>query len=161
MPCFTANINTNGQLLADVWVTDSAQSNEEFQRILADLRPDNLDPPGMKRCRALLDTGANKSCITERLAKSLDLNIQGAATISSVSESVNVNLYRVNIHMPFPGSVTQREGALVQNLQLTNWQGVQVFGIAGIDKSHDVLLGIDFIRQGALHVSGIQFTFCT
>ena len=161
MPCFTANINENGQLLTNVWVTDSAQGNEELQRILADPRPDNLGSSGMKYCCALLDTGANKSCITERLAESLNLNIQGATTISSVSESVDSNIYSVNIHIPFPGAVMLREGALVQSMQLTNWQGVQVLGIAGVDKSYDVLLGMDFIHKGALHVSGAQFTFCT
>ncbi len=38
------------------------------------------------------------------------------------------------------------------------WMGYALFHRA---HSYDVLLGIDFISQGALHVSGRQFTFCT
>ena len=47
-----------------------------------------------------------------------------------------------------------------QNVMPSNSLDMRVFGIPGIGESYDVLLGIDFIRHGALHVSGGHFTFC-
>ncbi len=160
MPCFTAHIDASGQLLANVWVTDSAKGEDALNPILADFDPEKLDAHDVRYCRAILDTGANRSCITERLAESLNLNIYGVEGMASVSESTEANLYRVNVHVPFSGKTKNLGDKIVQEISVSNWMDVRVLGIPGIEESFDVLLGIDFIRQGALHVSGGHFTFC-
>ena len=161
MPCFTAPVKS-GQLLINVLVTDAMQGERDIQKVftLTDLNDTALREQGVKPCCALLDTGASNSCITQRLAEFLDLNIQGKRQIASVSESTNANLYRVNIHFPISKNI-MNDDKVIQEINITNWLNVQAFGIPGISEEFDVLLGVDVILQGALHVSGGQFTFCT
>lgn len=158
MPCFTAPINDNGQILVRALVTDAARGESEFAEMFAAADPKNLDAHGIKSCNALLDTGANKSGIAERLAESLELNIFGTGNAASISGIAAVNVYRVNIHIPFGGAAV-KAGKEMYKVELSNWADAEVLGISG-GKSYDVLLGIDFIRHGALHVSGGHFTFC-
>ena len=37
MPCFTAPIDGNGQLLANAWVTDATRREADLARIFADI----------------------------------------------------------------------------------------------------------------------------
>ena len=161
MPCFTAPIDGNGQLIVTSWVTDVSLSMDmnKIDEAIAGNSVEKLAGLGIICCHSLLDTGANKSCITERLAESLNLTIQGSNQIHSVSESTTANLYRVNIHIPFSRATVQGS-RMIADWELRNWRDVKVIGISSTVQAYDLLLGIDFIRQGALHVSDKNFTFC-
>ena len=154
MPCLTAPITDNGQLLIVAWVSDAATVN-----VVADVaHPGNSE---VEPCSALLDTGANASCISERCAQKLGLIVRGKKNITSVSHSeVPLNEYRINIQIPFGGPVHHQDAQAVQNVVVFNIQNLLVAGMPGVNPDFDLLLGMDIIAPGSLHVSGDRFTFC-
>ena len=147
MPCLTAPITEKRQLIVEAWVTDATLDFSDGA-----FHPEKHPH---SQCDALLDTGANKSCIADRLARKLGLSVHEKQKISSISDSTESNVYRINIHVPFD-ALLRREGRIV----VSNCFNMSVFGIPGIDDSFDLLLGLDYISQGSLHVAGDAFTFC-
>ena len=142
MPCFTLPISEKGQLIITALVGD-AGDGAEIKRL--------------HQCHAMLDTGANASCVSNRLADKMQLTVRGKKEYASVSQMAAADLYRVNINIPFPPTPGEHK----ESVTFRYWNNVEVFGIPGVDQSFDVLLGMDLICHGALHVSGGQFTFCT
>lgn len=149
MPCFTGPISREGEVIVDAWVGNAtvsgvAESWEEIQK-------ENMMP-----LKALLDTGATHSCVTDRLAREMGLTVVARRQFASVSEVTDGNVYEVYVHIPFPARTAHDS-----NLHVTvgSTGRIEVSGIP-IEPAFDVLLGMDVIALGSLHVSGRRFTFC-
>ena len=142
MPCFTLDVSSSGQLLIDVHVT----SGDAKQVALGDAN----------RFRALVDTGANCSCVTERLARKLNLTSVGKTETTAALNRGEVRVYQVGVHIPSP--LAHPDGS--QEMVSRNFSSVKVLEMSSLQESFDLLIGMDIISTGGLHVSNGHFTFC-
>ena len=98
---------------------------------------------------ALLDTGASRTCISPTVAQALGLHPVGMRPTVSATHAVAVNVYLVDLVMPF-GSA----GLVLAATQVLEFapHGPGPF---------QILVGRDIICQGTLHISfDGHFTFC-
>ena len=82
----------------------------------------------------LIDTGASRSCVSERLAKKLKLKSLGAIQILTASEKVRMKIYSVTLIIPMVNSFR-----IFEKIEVAEYGG---------GKSHDVLLGRDILMKG-------------
>lgn len=160
MPCFSAAVNYTGRPLTSIWAAGA--DSDSASAVAKGLSLGQLQSAGVESCQALVDTGAERSCITEQLAAKLQLSCQGITQLNSASGSVRSKLYSVNFHIQVPvGADCEDDQEEIQRRVLgASWMDVEVMSIPGIDDSFDAVLGMDVIHRGAFHVSGRQFTFC-
>lgn len=98
---------------------------------------------------ALLDTGATMTCISQSVAQSANLRPIGMRSMVSATQSLPVNVYLVDLLLPFGPA-----GLIIQGAQ------VMEFSAAGVSP-FQVLVGRDIICQGTLTISfDAHFTFC-
>jgi len=153
MPCFNGTVNAEKELIAYAWVSDAVSVSDPKEGIKR-IQEQRIEP-----CRMLLDTGASCSCVTDRLARKMGLTVMGKDSYGSVSEdTAEGNVYHVHIHVPFNSGVVEEDGRMYANIGSVG--EVQVLGIPVEQASFDILLGMDIIMLGSLHVSGSVFTFC-
>jgi hypothetical protein len=108
--------------------------------------------------KALLDTGAQCSCISQRVAPIVGLTPRGRGLLASASETRETNTFLFNIG--FPMSMSQDPSGLVSG-------SMQIFGpLRGLEMNVeeeddvDVLIGLDVLGRGVLHVAfDGRFTF--
>jgi predicted aspartyl protease len=62
--------------------------------------PDNLAVPGIRGIQALVDTGAEQSCIDSLLASQLTLPIIDKKPISGIGGQMEANIYMAQVHVP-------------------------------------------------------------
>ncbi|MBI2404514.1 MAG: aspartyl protease family protein [Gemmatimonadetes bacterium] len=106
-------------------------------------------PPTVTTFPALLDTGASRTCIAPTVAQALGLLPVGMRPMVSATHAVPVNVYVVDLVMPFGNA-----GYVLGATQ------VMEFGLHGAGP-FQVLVGRDIICQGTLHMSfDGHFTFC-
>lgn len=89
-----------------------------------------------KKYRAIWDTGAAGSVITEKVVKELDLKPTGMVKVSTVNGERDANTYIVNIWLP--------NKVVVGNLKVTEGE------LPGED---EVLIGMDIISKGDLAIT--------
>ena len=82
----------------------------------------------------LIDTGASRSFVSQRLAEKLKLESLGAIPVLTASEQVEVETYSVTLIIPMGSSLR-----IFEKIEVAEYGG---------GKSHDVLLGRDIIRNG-------------
>ena len=82
----------------------------------------------------LIDTGASRSCVSERLAEKLKLKSLGAIQILTASEKVRMKIYSVTLIIPMVNSFR-----IFEKIEVAEYGG---------GKSHDVLLGRDILMKG-------------
>ena len=145
MPCFTQQIIHN-QILINVFITASDVGSDDK----------NYDTRSAISFRALVDTGATRSCVSHRVVKKMKIEAIDKKQVQTAAGLSESNLYRVNFHIPVVVGGEQYE----QKLNLKNFFELDVSEVS-LSEHYDVLLGMDVIMHGALHVSGNQFTFCT
>jgi len=87
---------------------------------------------------AIWDTGASQTVITHRLMARLNLAPIGAEVVCGVNSNQTVDVVAVSIKLP--------NGMLVPD--------VRVY-VCDIPPPIDMLIGMDIIRQGDLHISNI------
>jgi hypothetical protein len=98
---------------------------------------------------ALIDTGATVTCISPNVAQTVGLQPVGMRPMVSATESVPVNVYLVDLLLPFGAAGFILPGAQV--LEFTPAGG----------SPFQMLVGRDVICQGALTISfDGHFTFC-
>ena len=140
MHCFTEKI-VGGQILVPVFITtpvgeDSALSADNF-------------------VQALVDTGATRTCISPRAVKTLGVSPIDKKDVHTAAGKVQKFVYQINAHVMLPHE--QEEGE--KHFHMKNYILIDVME-ADCPPRFDMLLGMDVIRQGSLHVSGEHFTFC-
>jgi len=98
---------------------------------------------------ALIDTGASLTCISPSIAQTVGLQPIGMRAMVSATQAVPVNVYLVDLLLPFGAA-----GLLVP--------GTQVLEFApGGGSPFQMLVGRDIICQGSLTISfDGHFTFC-
>ena len=142
MPCVTLPIPDSGQPLVPVFLTDAASASAKNYH-------------GGGALLALLDTGALSLAISGRAAVRLGLTPQFDDSVHTAAGFVRVATYSVNLHIPMPGSEEVREFPEMHAVEFS------VRESEGDDEAEfDVILGMDVISAGALHVSDGHFTFC-
>ena len=109
----------------------------------------NSTPSSVTAFPALLDTGASRTCISPAVAQALRLQPVGMRPMVSATHAIPVNVYLVDLVMPFGNA-----GYVVAATQ------VMEFALHG-SGPFQVLVGRDIICQGTLHISfDGHFTFC-
>jgi uncharacterized protein YchJ len=99
-----------------------------------------------KKYKAIWDTGATGSVITEKIVKELDLMPTGMTKVSTASGERDVNTYIVSIWLP--------NNVVVCNVKVT--EGI-------IHGEYEVLIGMDIITKGDFAITNYDgktvFTF--
>lgn len=136
MPKFTLPINNQNQLIASVFI----------------ILDDNMPPKNTLQVRALFDTGANVNCITESVARYLQLKPIGKVPAATASNNIFFNKYKIKLSLPFPTN----DPSTVRMSEILNIEVLETKD----NPNFDVIIGMDIINLGVLIVSGNTFTFC-
>jgi hypothetical protein len=145
MPCIWGQHNKS-QLFPDVAVIPAASLATLIQPAAGQ------QPPSIQTFRALIDTGAQGTCITATVAKAIGLIPLGKKSVIGVSGVQSHNYYLFNVGFLIGGPVGPNKTMAGQiHLFATPIQGVEL-AIAG--GNFDVLLGMDIIGSGSLAVEG-------
>lgn len=142
MPCIWGNHNRS-QLLLNVVILDASA----FRTVAA-----GGASPTLSAFAALIDTGAQTTCIAPKVAQQLGLQPLGKIRVAGVSGAALHNYYVFHVGFPLtmPGAPGSPPQAQIQILQ-TPIQGAE---IVSSGQQFDVLLGMDVLAQGVLVMLG-------
>jgi len=122
------------------------QNNTFSRRIITDVIVYNFALEQKLSVKALWDTGATKSVITENLAKELNLEKVTIAQITSANGIDEMPVYMVNFKLPNDMDVS----------------GIKVISCKSIH-DFDAIIGMDIIAKGDFAITGksgnIKFSF--
>ena len=144
MPRFRSNLDKNDQPLCKIMVYPFfiRQPKEGAQKYHA--------------CLALIDTGANRSCITDKLAKELKLSPISVESVNNTTGIHTTNVYRINILVASYNVNHQQK----EDLSVKNFLGVNVMEIKHMDNNKfQCILGMDIIKQGHLTFFDNSYVF--
>ena len=140
MPCFTRRI-VDDQLVVNAHLSPSV------------LSPQSAAVDGPLRTQspvsALIDTGATGCGISAQLAHSIAAVPVSRADVLTANGVARVNLFLIDIHV-----LMEEDDAVVEFSEVSATE----FPDDGSDAT-PLILGMDLIRAGSLHVSGHVFTF--
>lgn len=91
MPCFNTQLTVTRLFLADVYIVPVSELSENKGEVAL---------KGRKVYSALVDTGANRSAISEEVAKELALSPTGKLSVRTAGHPVNCNVYDIHILIP-------------------------------------------------------------
>lgn len=128
MPCVTGPIN-NGQIEISVAIGKEVSSNAEI-------------------FGAIVDTGSQNTCISERAAKQLGLIKITEVRVFGMHGSEHRKTYSAYIRIPVSRGNRDFEFEKKSFTEFTSYG------------SFDVIIGMDIITQGSLNVSGDRFVLC-
>lgn len=95
---------------------------------------------------ALLDTGATRTCVTEKVVQAIGLKRKGRVEIWNIKRNEIHWTYLFHVGV-WPNSTS------VQQAQTVFGIGDEIEGIdVGNNKFFDVLLGMDILAQGSFHL---------
>jgi predicted aspartyl protease len=131
MPKFHLPIFKN-QMLADVFILDDNTSGVKSQ------------------VKALFDTGATQTCITQELANFLNLNPIGKTQINTANGTIDVNVYKIKIGLPFP----------VSNNKIRIEAPEEILAVeVSNNPMWKIIIGMDIIQKGLLIVDNGNYIF--
>ncbi len=140
MPCIWGKHN-NSQIFLDVAVVPITFNSQTAQ-----------SPP---RFRSLLDTGAQSTCITRKVATTMDLSSIGMIPIGGVSGVQSHHAYLFQIGLFWDISILGNDGNSVSQSKLSilnkDITGAEIDSAIG---EFEVLLGMDVISIGSLKIEG-------
>ncbi|MBI2716886.1 MAG: retroviral-like aspartic protease family protein [Rhizobiales bacterium] len=100
--------------------------------------------------KALFDTGAQCTCVSQRVAEKVGLSPRGRGNLISASEVKETNIYLFNVGFVM-SSTQDAQGKVSGHLQIFGpLQGLEIRAEDSDDV--DVLIGMDVLGRGALHV---------
>ena len=99
---------------------------------------------GISKVRALVDSGAQESCIDSMLAAELGLPIVNRAFISGVGGKHEVNVYLAQVY--------------INGLQITQYGRFLGVHLAAGGQAHVALIGRSFLRHCIMEYNGITGT---
>lgn len=104
--------------------------------------------PPVKSGAALIDTGATKSCIHNRIMQDLGINPTGIITSHTANGAKKCNVYPA--HFSFPVAKFEIELASVVEVDLTgqHFNGQQIIVLVG----RDILMNSVFVYNGTLGI---------
>ena len=155
MPSFSNQIAPNLQPLCDVYISKSVEVKNR-QAIQLD-----LNEVLKNKYKALIDTGANRSCISDRISDSLSLKIFQNEEVINTSGTVTSPVYEISLYLP---SVTGRrqtgDGQTQETVEMRGFMKQRVIQITHNERNiFDVIIGMDIISQGHLTIVGNIFHF--
>ncbi len=95
--------------------------------------------------KALVDTGAEITCITQEIAREVGLRVTGIAPMASASGTHNANLYIAYVYVPLSGSGARAIGLICN--------AAQVLEVSG-DRHYQALLGRDVLERVTFTLDG-------
>jgi Aspartyl protease len=139
----------NSQVFIDVGVVDAlAMVNQP---------PAGADFPVPPRFRALVDTGAQRTMITSDVDKTVGLQPIGKIALQGIGGAItyhNGYLFHVAFMLPRGAPQPLPSGQTQQQFMIFIQQNVIHGGELSSAVGFDVLLGMDIISTGALHIEG-------
>ncbi|MFZ4632796.1 MAG: retroviral-like aspartic protease family protein [Saprospiraceae bacterium] len=90
--------------------------------------------------KALWDTGATQSCISDRLAEELGLEVDGFVDVATAMGIVRLSVYTIHLVLP---------SRLVFN-------SIQAIGFTYGDDDCDLIIGMDIMTQGDLSLTNME-----
>ena len=137
MPCLSGRFNANTGPLINVGVLQPGV-----------LAPASGTPAQITTFPALIDTGASATCISPNVAQTVGLQPIGMRPMTSATHSVPVNVYLVDLLLPFGTA-----GFVVSGMQVIE------FAPAG-GSPFQILVGRDILCRGTFTLSfDGHFTF--
>jgi len=108
-------------------------------------------------CQALLDTGAQGTHISKRVAKEVGLTPTGRDFIMVASgDKVKTETYRVRLDIPISSHFKNNQGDILAELNLRGMD-LEVYGLTFQPPNYDVIIGMDFLLQAHFTMYGGQF----
>ena len=106
------------------------------------------------RYKALIDTGAQSTCITKSMADSIGLISKGKSKMTSATEQTSsVNKYYIDLFIPLSirqPTVKSGQPGFIENINLKGYPNLPVQEITIKPLNFDVLLGMDILSQCTL-----------
>ena len=130
----------------------SEKTNAEFMKNVAS---GQAKPPSWPVFRALLDTGATSSCITEKVRKQLDIPIVGTENADSAfgpHEIPTCNFCIALVQSEETPSTEEEDGLVAMNININL---TSIHGLVWPDNPQcDVIIGMDIIKRSLLIIDG-------
>ena len=105
----------------------------------------------------MLDTGAQGTCISQKVAQELGLVSIGTTEIIPVNgQSILTAKYRIRLDIPITSGIVLRDGKEIPETTLRG-RDVDVAQLPYQPKTYDILLGLDFLLP--FHVTMFGGTF--
>lgn len=149
MPCFTGKI-TNGKIIINCGVGIPLKKSKG-----------SVPDGGYMGCKALVDTGAQQTCISRKVAKLLKLSHIGEGKIIGANGESIVRHYMASVGIGVGVSVLI--DGLEQEQQKISFTGIGELKVSLLESDFgaDVLLGMDVIKilRFTIH-NGDGFTIC-
>lgn len=151
MSSFNQNLNDYNQIIIAIKVVKSYFSEE----YLSDKAQQLLIEVSSKR--ALIDTGASNTCISQECADELELTSIGKATITTASGYCDVDRYIIDFAIPVTTTVlkTIKKDGGDNGFEEDYWahaqQSVNSIPAIGMDRGFDVILGMDVLYK--MHIT--------
>lgn len=103
---------------------------------------ENLSPDDsrIRWKKALWDTGATQSCISDRLAEELELEADGFVDVATATGIARLSVY--TIHLVLPNRLV--------------FHSVQAMGFTYGDDDCDLIIGMDIMTQGDLSLTNME-----
>lgn len=156
MSSFSTVLNNKGQFIIVVKVIKSPEPKAYKERKAQELFAKKESK------RALIDTGASNTCISQECAEELGLIPIAMENLTTASDVCQVNVYKVDIAIPVAITTLQpvkkKDGKTsIEQVVIRedNWAHLQhkVHSVPSIgkDRGFDVILGMDILSQ--MHIT--------
>ena len=156
MPSFNQQIDQRGQFIIAVKVFLPNQNGDDFNK---------TSQPATYR--ALVDTGANTCCISEKVVADLKMQPYSQSEMMTAGRPQIVSVYLVNIAVPVTdvemrpeeqedGRVVLKPHPVSESSKGLNRTKVSAVPDIGIDRGFDVILGMDMLLH--FHITIIAGT---
>ena len=166
MPCFSTTLTSNDQLLIRVFIFDDKAVCEHN----GDLNTLMKKHSSVKTYTALVDTGANGSCISEEVAQELKLTPTCKKQMKTAGNPTECNEYDMHICIPIEEVTSYmqvKEGDKVLDIpdkgiiHIKSWKN-SVFGLPQQKDSrgYDCLLGMNVLKTCTFQYAHRTLTIC-
>ena len=155
MSSFNKKLNHNAQFIIAIKVIKSPTA-EEYQDDTAQNLIISANPK-----RALIDTGASNTCISQEYADELQLIPIGKSSITTAGNNCDVNRYKIDFAIPVKTTalqITEKDGKKNTKQVIIgeeHWAHAQhkIYSIpsVGKDRGFDVILGMDILSK--MHIT--------
>ena len=148
MPIFSVPL-INQQFIIKTIVIDSKNTSEN--ELKEYLKSDNITGHNRSIADALFDTGATKSCITEKLAEKLNLIPISKTIITGASGKKNSDIFIVYLCIP-----VYRDNK--KHYEVIETDVLSCFSTIGEENNFDVILGMDILKNMIFQYTPTQLT---
>ena len=147
MPSLSKKIAPNLQPLCNVYIGQFVISKTEPSSQIKNLLKNNY--------MALIDTGANHSCITDKVAQQLKLKPIANIELRNTSGTVIAPVYEICLYIPSAIDKKQNANGIVeQTVNMKHFENHRVIEIKhhNDNNSFDIIIGMDIITKGHLTI---------